>query len=359
MVQLLYKDLAFTTPPPSTLEGGERDDLITAVARSPFAFTPSSSSWLSSSTKITLNVELFGDTSWDRILCFVPGVCESAETWTVQNLARICQDCRWRLAVLELEGHGLSDGRPAVLPPLQRLVEQVVTFCKHVVTQHENIFTFALSGASLGGCLAAYASQEIGEIMSTTGTSWKEGCAFAGAILISPAVGVNPAFLPPQPVVACLTVLATVMPSVGFMTPVEDPSHYNCPSWTTRNFSGPWPLQTSKYLLDLHRIVSKDLQTGTLHLRKLPEILVISGSKDPVVPMEAVTLFVKGIQQNQGKSKSQLISLQEIPNGDHGLLVVPLQKQKKVTKAVSKFLIEFLGRNSTMAPKLSGLEKNA
>jgi alpha-beta hydrolase superfamily lysophospholipase len=227
------------------------------------------------------------------------------------------------------------------------------------VTQHENIFTFALSGASLGGCLAAYASQEIGEIMSTTGTSWKEGCAFAGAILISPAVGVNPAFLPPQPVVACLTVLAAVMPSVGFMTPVEDPSHYNCPSWTTRNFSGPWPLQTSKYLLDLHRIVSKDLQMGTLHLRKLPEILVISGSKDPVVPMEAVTLFVKGIQQNQGKSKSQLISLQEIPNGDHGLLVVPLQKQKKVTKAVSKFLIEFLGRNSTMAPKLSGLEKNA
>ena len=128
-------------------------------------------------------------------------------------------------------------------------------------------------------------------------------------------------------------------PSKGIMTPLEDPSHYNCPSTTIRNFSGHWPLATSKLLLDItSHIVPSDIQSGTLNLVKAlatiaekrtsptPIITVVSGDKDPVVPIEAVRYFVSKMNDTTGTTSAattiikSYIDLIEIANGDHGLL---------------------------------------
>ena len=218
---LIYEGLAFSSPRKITSPSGEvdknknnyednnnnnndndnkddddDDEFVTAIARAPFYFTNEKDDGNDNDNdNCLLNVELFGDISWPRILCFVHGVCESAETWTVQNLARICLKRKWRLAVLELEGHGLSSSLSMSssltsscslsssnhqdhcrnrgllnVGKMNRYVQQVVQFCRHVtdvdrmqkqqkddnepssITDNK----FALSGASLGGVLAAF-----------------------------------------------------------------------------------------------------------------------------------------------------------------------------------------------------------
>ena len=308
-----YDQLAFS--------GSGNDDLITAKVRHPFH--PSSSS----SSSCLLNVEIFGsatddgvdDSNWPYLL-FLHGVCESAETWTVQNLARAAQQSNWRLAVLELEGHGLSTGKRSVCGSFSRLVGHAEDFVHHLAASSPEAteVPFAICGASLGGVLAAYVSDRIASNLQYKGR-------FIGTVPIVPAVGVATEAVPPAPIVAALRVLAAVVPSSGFLTPVEDPSHYACPSNTQRNFQGSWPLSTSKMLLDVTSGgVEKDLNSGKLKL-DIPSLLVIAGENDEIIPMEAVESFYT-------KAKCTDKEFVKVPRGDHGLMV----GQKTAQRACEK-----------------------
>jgi alpha-beta hydrolase superfamily lysophospholipase len=457
---LVYEELAFTIPSTSktnnTITSGEDEDekesnsnnnnnnnnndddddnepLITAVARAPFYFNDADDD---GGGGCLLNVELFGFASSDDdndnniisksssskssssststsncckgILCFVHGVCESAETWTVQNLARICQKQKWKLAVLELEGHGLSHGRHRGLlnvGKMNRYVQQVVQFYKHIIKidriiQQEqkkkkknddgtkNIVPtkFALCGCSLGGTLAAYASQQIMKEKEKEEDDEYENQhhhQFVGTILISPAVGIDPKVIPSSFILSTLSILSSIIPSIGFMTPIEDPLHYNCPSTTKRNYTGSWPLGTSKLLLDItSKIVPNDIQNGILNLNLnmilrnkkknkqqynnnsvVPtttttttiRTMIISGDKDPVVPIEAVRNFVSTMMVTQNLNQEQEqqekitttattsptsntssdVELIEINKGDHGLLAQSVN-HKHISKTKKK-----------------------
>ena len=165
------------------------------------------------------------------------------------------------------------------------------------------------------------------------------------------------------------------------MTPIEDPSHYNCPSTTKRNYAGSWPLGTSKLLLDITSIiVPNDIQNGTLNLMMIRRnkkkkqqynavvpttIMIISGDKDPVVPIEAVRNFVsttmtQNQEQQQQREKSTRtttttttsnnIELIEINKGDHGLLAQSVndkhisKTKKNTTNTTIEHIISFLER---------------
>ena len=311
-----YDQLAFS--------GSGSDDLIISKVRRPFH--PSSSS----SSSCLINVEIFGsatddvgDSNWPFLL-FVHGVCESAETWTVQNLARAAQRNNWRLAVLELEGHGLSTGKRSVCGNFSRLIGHAEDFVHHITSSPEAAeVPFAICGASLGGVLAAYVCDRIASNPQYKGR-------FIGAVPIVPAVGVAPEAVPPAPIVCALRVLAAVAPSSGFLTPVEDPSHYACPSNTKRNFQGSWPLSTSKMLLDVTSGgVEKDLNNGKLKL-DIPSLLVIAGETDEIIPMEAVESFFM-------KAKCSDKEMMKVPKGDHGLMV-----GQKTAKNATEKMFEWL-----------------
>jgi alpha-beta hydrolase superfamily lysophospholipase len=303
--------------------GGAAEGLVSAKARSPFVYQ----------TTTTLNVEWFGsggddddddDSKWP-ILGFVPGICESAETITVQNLAVACHAHRWRLCVLELEGHGLSSGNRAVSGDFDRLVDQVVQFVKQIMhINKENVgLPFVLCGTSLGGCLSAYAADVITN--QEDEDMFKKDCFF-GVVLIAPAVGIAPKAIPPALVVGALRILSMIVPSVGFLTPIEDPSHYACPATSKRNFSGHWPLITSKMLLDVTSTrVRHDQSTAQLTLEKVPSLLVLAGEKDNIVPLESVRDFFD-------KARCKDKSFAGIPKADHGLMVTPRTSKVAIQK---------------------------
>jgi len=315
-----YDQLAFSGG------GGDNkrsDDLITAKARHPFH--PQSSS----SSSCLLNVEIFGstdgvdDSSWPYLL-FIHGVCESAETWTVQNLARSAKRNSWRLAVLELEGHGLSTGKRSVCGSFSRLVGHAEDFVHHIMLSEA--VPFAICGASLGGVLAAYVADKI-----ASNPQYK-GRRFIGSIPIVPAVGVAPEAVPPAPIVGALRVLAAVAPSSGFLTPIEDPSHYACPPNSVRNFQGSWPLSTSKMLLDVTSGgVEEDQKSGKLNLN-IPSLLVIAGESDEIIPVEAIESFFM-------KANCSDKELLKVPRGDHGLMV-----GQKTAKYVTEKIFEWLDK---------------
>ena len=242
----------------------------------------------------------------------------------MQNLARAAQRNKWRLAVLELEGHGLSTGNRSVCGNFSRLIGHAEDFVRHITSSPEAAeVPFAICGASLGGVLAAYVSDRIASNPQYKGR-------FIGAIPIVPAVGVSPEAVPPAPIVGALRVLAAVAPSSGFLTPVEDPSHYACPFNTKRNFQGNWPLSTSKMLLDVTSGgVEKDQKCGKLKL-DIPSLLVIAGENDEIIPMEAVESFYM-------KAKCTDKEMMKVPKGDHGLMVGP-----KTAKYATEKMFEWL-----------------
>jgi alpha-beta hydrolase superfamily lysophospholipase len=364
-MSLRYDQLAFSSLPPAGFDFDDEkkskthDDLVTAVARSEFQLSDGGP---------VLNIELFGS-GWhegqeipsNNLLLFVPGVCESAETWTVQHIANVCQKAAWRLAVLELPGHGLSGGPRAVLQPtgqkgLNRFVDTVVEAACHVLdlainqSQSDTAIKIALSGSSLGGVLAAYASPKLAkEIQNRKQQASTCHARFVGNFLLSPAVGVAQAAVPPPMIVSALSCLAYVAPSAAFMTPTEDPSHYSCPSWTQRNYSGQWPLGTSKLLLDItSSIVPDDVKKAMtekidddnpLHCACCKfRCIVISGAKDPVVPLDTVRQFVNGVKSCQNIETS----LDEIPKGDHGLLAQANSKSVDLTRELLEKVLKEL-----------------
>lgn len=279
--------------------GAPGADLVAATSRCPFHTDDGTA---------VLNVEVFdaiNGKDWPMIL-FIHGICESAETWAVQRLASACLENRWRLFVLELEGHGLSSGRRAVCGDFNRLCRHVIEFVR-LISNKESGVPFALCGTSVGGVLAAYVADHFSR--STESHSSR----FLGAATIAPAVGVDPHAVPPCLIVEALKVMAVVAPSAGILTPVEDPSEYACPQDSKRNFCGHWPLATSKMLLELtSKKVRADLAQGTLTL-DIPALIVIAGEEDEMVPTEAMQDFY-------GAAKAKKKDFVKVPRAGHGLM---------------------------------------
>ena len=277
--------------------------LLPSKARNPFSPDGSNA---------VLNVEMFGgddDSDWPYLL-FVHGICESAETWTVQRLAIACKENKCRLAVLELEGHGLSTGKRSVCGSFERLCHSVNSFIQHIISGKDSGISFVICGSSLGGILAAYGADFVMKKRKEPGSPFQK---FLGAIPIVPAVGTAPEAVPSAPIVRALSIFAAIAPSTGILTPKEDPSHYACPANTQRNFKGQWPLSTSKMLLDVtSSTVKTDLSQGRLIIDY--PLLVIAGEKDRIVPLKSVEEFFCSAQS---KNKSMFV----IPKGDHGLMV--------------------------------------
>ena len=107
--------------------------------------------------------------------------------------------------------------------------------------------------------------------------------------------------------VSALSVAANLLPSATQvpLTPFEDPSHYNCPPDTQRNFSGYWPLSTSKMLLDLtsKRVPNDVVATSSgqndqldatssspavLSLHHIPQVVLVAGANDFSIPVESI-----------------------------------------------------------------------
>ena len=289
-----------------------------------------------------LNIEIFSndDDNVDKtdtsspILIFIHGVCSSAESIGVQKIASSAKENNIRVAAIELEGHGLSSGERCVCGDFDRLVGHVVEAVNHIVSSIgcENVPYF-LSGNSLGGVLSVYAAQII--------SNYEEEQEFGrlmGILPIAPAVGVDPDAIPPYLIVQALKLIAFVAPSASLpLTPLEDPTSYNCPKYTKRNYSGHWPLATSKMLLDVtsNRVIN-DIESGSLSLEKLKCMLVIFGKDDDVVPANDIQTFFDSMKPLH----KELVSIEK---ADHGLMSI--SKHNKVAAgAMFKFIRESLNK---------------
>lgn len=270
--------------------------LLDTMQRKPLAFS-SDSNFVAASSRIPLvtkdgtilNIEVFDDNTNDKssILLLTHGVCASAETLGIQAIVSAAKQHKVKVAVLELEGHGLSSGQRMVCGDFDRLLNHVLEFVKHsvsVLRRPSDETPFFIAGNSLGGVLAIYAAQQISKNQGAYPSNFK------GLASICPAVGVDPKKVPSMPIVQCLSFLSHVAPSLQVpLTPLEDPAGYNCPRDTERNFSGNWPLSTSKMLLDVtSKKVDNDIKSGNLSLQSLQNVLMFAGETDDVVPFKSI-----------------------------------------------------------------------
>ena len=298
MEALLGKPLAFSTS----------QTLVSATSR------------LALNTKdgALLNIEIFDhagtkDNHEAPILLVLHGVCASAETLGVQAIVAAAKGHSVKVAVLELEGHGLSSGKSCVCGDFNRMLAHVLEAVQFTVpslrgaggpsTSKFSEAPFFITGQSLGGVLAIYAAEEISKDKDNTYPK-----NFKGLAPIAPAVGVDPRAVPPTAIVQCLRMLAYIAPATQVpFTPLEDPTNYNCPADSNRNFSGHWPLATSKMLLDVtSNIVASDLKDGKLSLDSIGSVLTFAAEEDEVVPKTSIKAFHDAIKP-----------------GDKDLLMVP------------------------------------
>lgn len=276
MESLQQQPLAFSSSP----------DLISATSR--LILNPEGD--------VLLNIEVFDfgnhDDGASPILLVLHGVCESAETLGIQTIVAEAKKRSVRVAMLELEGHGLSSGAKCVCGDFDRLVRHAVKFVQFAVsslTGDDTTAPYAITGMSLGGVLALYAAEEISRQIGAGGGGGDTN-PFIGVAPIAPAVGVDPRAVPPAPIVSCLSALAFVAPALQLsMLPLEDPTHYNCPTDTQRNFSGNWPLATAKMLINVtSKRVRNDLKDGKLTLEMVDNVFIVAGKADQVVPFDSI-----------------------------------------------------------------------
>ncbi|EJK72687.1 hypothetical protein THAOC_05757 [Thalassiosira oceanica] len=294
---------------------------------------PSSQRPFKTSDGIHLNIECFSTDDDDEKLptfLFIHGVCESAETWGVQSMAKACVGRKWRLLVLELAGHGLSqdlqkqsltgsrDRGRAVCPDFGELRDHVVEFCLSMMTTYPKSRGFVLAGGSLGGSLVAYAARGIID-GSRKEVGSPDRPALLGIALIAPALGVDKRAVPPPAVVMALKAASYLVPGLGLMTPEEDPRHYACPPNSSRNFSGRWPLATAGMLLDVtSKLVPRDVESKRVdsQLEGLKSLLVLAGERDQVVPLACIKEWYHSINCIAEDEKK----LHVLEGGDHGFL---------------------------------------
>lgn len=187
-------------------------------------------------------------------------------------------------------------------------VNHFLYFVNHSIPILGKDAPYFITGNSLGGAIVMYAAEEI------SNNKYLYPSNFKGVIPIAPAIGVDPRAIPPSPIVSCLSILSYMAPAAQPpLTPFEDPTKYNCPDNTTRNFSGHWPLSTSKMLLDLtSKKVNQDREHGAISLQSV-NILLITGEKDMVVPVETIKSFYSNVESTRKK-------LFLMPNTGHDLL---------------------------------------
>jgi len=322
------------------------------------------------------------------LVIYIPGICESAETRTVQEMAIWAKTIGVRLAVIELPGHGLSRTTTTSSSSLLELPhEDVLVVVKQVLEVIQRILKvlmgtgadsssydnnnnnhtssssssssslkipYVLSGSSFGATVALYAAEYISRRiqwwLKTTSDEqqqqqqddpsdptippippvpipplkderrrkqeesiiddeilWKDFFMTSGTLAavvgVSPAVGIDPLALPPSWIVSTLSFASAILPSARPpFTPYEDSSQYDCPTNTTRNYTGRWPLAISKFLLDLTSdIVPKDVMEGRLTLRSIPKVILMGGAKDVLIPIESIRTFEANIQSPNKK----------------------------------------------------------
>lgn len=290
-----------------------------------------------SDNSAVLNIELFEENTDESspILLFVHGVCESCETLGVQAIVSTAKENGTRVAVLELEGHGLSSGKKGLCGDFDRLIRHVSEFVNHTMTvvckDSGGEVPYAMCGSSLGGVLAIYAADAIAKNSQSPGK-------FLGVAAIAPAVGVDARAVPNKFIVQVLKLLVFVAPSAQLsLTPLEDASLIRCPPNSKRNFSGHWLLATSKMLLDVTSYrVTADLncESGSgknLDLSKVPSLLVIGGEDDCVVPFDAMKNFYEKVHP----TKKEFI---KVPNVGHELMCVKPSLQQ-VTSSLFRWLL--------------------
>jgi len=279
------------------------------------------------------------------LLLYVHGVCESAETWGVQTLVQYCAKHCWRLIVLELAGHGLSENKAglgrATCPNFDDLVNHVVEFAEQMSGNFSRSRGFAMCGCSLGGALVSFA---VRGILATRRdkTEQHEHPDFYGIALLAPSLGVNPGAIPPSPVVTALKALSFFLPSHGVLTPIEHPT-YACPPNSRRNFSGRWPLSTSSMLLDLtSNRVPNDVVSGNVQqtMEGLPSLFVLMGDKDEIVPLQSVLDWFDAVPLSSDNGEKMLTVLK---GAGHGFFHERLKENKK-KKTAFDHLFEYLNR---------------
>ena len=294
----------------------------------------SSRSPLSTTDGSLLNIEFFeaNTSEGSPVLLVTHGVCESAETLGIQAIVSEAMKRSVKVAVLELEGHGLSSGRRLVCGNFDKLLGHFLEFVNHSVPalRGRSNAPFFIAGNSLGGALAIYAAEEISKNKNVYPSNFK------GLAPIAPAIGVDHRAVPSAPIVQCLKFLSCIAPAAQIpLTPLEDPTHYNCPSDSRRNFSGHWPLSTSKMLLDISSSrVDKDRKDGKLSLRQVDNVFIIAAEKDQVVPIEPISSFYKEIEIDPAQK-----SFFPVPNSGHDLLF-----QRKSSKLVVVALFDWIDR---------------
>jgi hypothetical protein len=145
-------------------------------------------------------------------------------------------------------------------------------------------------------------------------------------------VGVDSNKVPSAPIVLALSILSTIAPSLQIsLTPLEDPASYNCPSDSERNFSGHWPLGTSKMLLDVTSTkVKSDVKTRKVSLKSVDNVLVFAGEKDDVVPFDSVKSFHDAISP----SGKDFVSV----NAGHDMMFFE-ESAKVVTSALFDWIV--------------------
>lgn len=311
---------------------------IEALQNKPLAFSSdnnlvsaSSRSPLGTKDGTLLNIELFFDSETNDdspILLFTHGVGGSAETLGVQAIVAAAKKYKVKVAVLELEGHGLSSGARMVCGDFDRVLGHVLEFVQHSVPalRGNSNAPFFMTGNSLGGVLSIYAAEEISKKKVAYPSNFK------GLATICPAVGVDSNKVPSAPIVLALSILSTIAPSLQIsLTPLEDPASYNCPSDSERNFSGHWPLGTSKMLLDVTSTkVKSDVKTRKVSLKSVDNVLVFAGEKDDVVPFDSVKSFHDAISP----SGKDFVSV----NAGHDMMFFE-ESAKVVTSALFDWIV--------------------
>jgi len=339
MQGIMDQPLAFSTA--SSLRAATTSStLIAASSRIPFETVDKSA---------TLNVELFESNreSSSPIILFVHGVCASCETLSIQNLVSAAKSNGVNVAVLELEGHGISSGSKGCLDDFDRCVRHVLEFVSHTLTiigkESRTNVPYVIGGISLGGILAAYASSII--VKKPSSCELQFPGRFLGVAPLNPAVGVHPNAVPSYYIIQALKLLAYIAPrSQPPLTPLEDPVKYNCPKGTERNFSGHWPLATSKLLLDItSNRVTKDLNRDEsdgekLDLAGVPSVLIIAGEEDDVVPIESVRNFYYKLASKEKEFVA-------VPEGGHDLMTGP-PSSHVATTALFRWIEKIVSQDS-------------
>ena len=211
----------------------------------------------------------------------------------VQTMAEAAVRAGWRLVVLEAVGHGLSSGARGVCGSFAQLVTHAVGFItefdRDLIVKDRLHAPFAQRyqhRRRAGRVRCRQAARRCGLQLTA------RRCRALRTLR-----GVSPEAVPPRRSTLRFVLSLRSRPrTLAWLkaTPYEDPSSYNAPSESTRNYRGHWPLATCRMLVDVCEGVAADQAQGALALR-FP-IIAFSGAEDHVIPVGAVSAFVEAAE---------------------------------------------------------------